>query len=293
VKAAVSPDGTRVILGSGSKSFAGVGFYTFDQTSGHLALQGCATTPMVPGCLGVIRGQCCGGGAAAWSPDGLNAYFAVLGPFYNVAMDAPSVCQPVSSTVSNHSPTTIQLSCSDPNGDALTVAVSAPAVGDLGRVKNDTVTVNYRPVAGYVGPDSFTYTATAKGVTSAPATVSLKVRPVLTIRTRTLRLNAKHKAKVRLICPAIDKSGPCTGKLRIKTRDKVRFDGTLRVVTLATARFSLAAGTTRSIRLVFSDRMVQLLERKAGARKLKLVAKVKDALGNKATIRKKARLALP
>ena len=187
----------------------------------------------------------------------------------------------------------IRLSCSDPNGDAVTVAVSPPEEGHLGRVKQDTLTVNYRPVAGYTGRDSFTYTASARGVTSAPATVSLKVRPALGIRTTTLRLNAKDKAKVRLTCPVIDEAGPCTGKLKVKTHGQVRFDGRFRVVTLGLAKFSVAAGTTKSIRVEFSDSMVRLLERHPDARKLKLVAKVKRGTDDKATIRERATLELP
>lgn len=43
-------------------------------------------------------------------------------------------------------------------------------------------TITYQPVAGYAGPDSFTYTATNSGGTSAPATVTITVQdPVISI----------------------------------------------------------------------------------------------------------------
>jgi large repetitive protein len=44
------------------------------------------------------------------------------------------------------------------------------------------ITITYQPATGYAGPDSFTYTATNSGGTSAPATVSVTVNdPVITI----------------------------------------------------------------------------------------------------------------
>ncbi|WP_163570989.1 Ig-like domain-containing protein, partial [Klebsiella pneumoniae] len=49
---------------------------------------------------------------------------------------------------------------------------SGPAHGSF-VIAGDTVT--YTPAATYYGADSFTYTATGPGGTSAPATVSLTV----------------------------------------------------------------------------------------------------------------------
>ena len=50
--------------------------------------------------------------------------------------------------------------------------LSGPAHGTIA-IAGDVIT--YTPTAGYAGPDSFTYTATGPGGTSAPATVSLTV----------------------------------------------------------------------------------------------------------------------
>src|SRR3546814_4368033 len=63
---------------------------------------------------------------------------------------------------------------------SITGAHSSIAVGfgpahGTASVGGDVVT--YTPAAGYYGADSFTYTATGPGGTSAPATVSLTVCP--------------------------------------------------------------------------------------------------------------------
>src|SRR3546814_5505691 len=59
-------------------------------------------------------------------------------------------------------------------GDGITAVTigTAPAHGTVS-VSGKTVT--YTPSSTYYGPDSFTYTATNAGGTSAPATVSLTV----------------------------------------------------------------------------------------------------------------------
>ena len=55
-------------------------------------------------------------------------------------------------------PVEIGLSCTDPDGDALTLStIDEPSDGSLGEIAGATVT--YTPDAGYSGPDSFTYRA--------------------------------------------------------------------------------------------------------------------------------------
>jgi large repetitive protein len=69
-------------------------------------------------------------------------------------------------------PLAIVLSGSDGDGDALTYAIATPpAHGTFA----DGL---YTPNANYAGADSFTFTATAGGVTSPPATISIGIAPL-------------------------------------------------------------------------------------------------------------------
>ena len=81
-----------------------------------------------------------------------------------VAYNAPATNVPL--TLSGGAPTSLAIGTPPANGTAI---VSGTAI-------------TYQPNAGYAGPDSFTYTATNSGGTSAPATVSVTVQdPVITI----------------------------------------------------------------------------------------------------------------
>ena len=74
---------------------------------------------------------------------------------------------------------TVQLSCSDPSGRALTLAiVTGPAHGTLGAIDQAAQTVQFTPAAGYSGADSLTYNATAGGQSSNTATVTITVNAV-------------------------------------------------------------------------------------------------------------------
>ena len=66
-------------------------------------------------------------------------------------------------------------------GAATSVAVAtAPQHGTA--TVTGPLTISYQPTSGYAGPDSFTYTATGPGGTSAPATVTVTVGiPVITV----------------------------------------------------------------------------------------------------------------
>lgn len=81
-----------------------------------------------------------------------------------VAYNAPATNVPL--TLSGGAPTSLAIGTPPANGTAI--------------VSGTTIT--YQPNAGYAGPDSFTYTATNSGGTSAPATVSVTVQDaVITI----------------------------------------------------------------------------------------------------------------
>jgi hypothetical protein len=84
----------------------------------------------------------------------------------------PPKADPVSATTTKDTAVQIPLKGSDPDGDALTYTVTAPAHGTA-TVSGSTAT--YKPAAGYTGADSFTYkVADGKGGT-ASNTVSVTV----------------------------------------------------------------------------------------------------------------------
>ncbi|WP_240801214.1 Ig-like domain-containing protein, partial [Vogesella mureinivorans] len=96
-----------------------------------------------------------------------------------VVVDVPPVASNSALTVAYNAPATnVPLSLSGGAPTALTIG-TAPSSGTA--VITGT-TITYQPNAGFAGADSFTYTATNSGGTSAPATVSITVQdPVVTI----------------------------------------------------------------------------------------------------------------
>jgi uncharacterized protein YhjY with autotransporter beta-barrel domain len=99
-------------------------------------------------------------------------------PAYSVTI-APAPPPPIVAAVvktvaygSSANPVTLALS----GGTATSVAIVAPASHGTATVSGTSIT--YTPVAGYNGPDTFTYTASNAGGTSTPAaTVSITVSP--------------------------------------------------------------------------------------------------------------------
>ncbi len=88
----------------------------------------------------------------------------------------PPACSDVSRNIAPGAPATIQLACSDPDGDPVTLEiVTAPAHGTLGAIDQGTDRVVYTPDAGYTGGDSFSYRATDGTVAGPEATVSIDV----------------------------------------------------------------------------------------------------------------------
>ena len=98
----------------------------------------------------------------------------------NITVEAPAnqapVCQPVVKRVAPGTATTVNLSCTDANGDAITLEkVTNPAHGTLGAIDQGTDSVVYTPANGFTGSDSFTYRASDGTATGATATVTLDV----------------------------------------------------------------------------------------------------------------------
>ena len=95
-------------------------------------------------------------------------------------IDVPPVASNSSLTVAyNAAATNVPLSLS--GGAPTSLTITTPPSNGTALVTGPN-TITYQPNAGYAGPDSFTYTATNSGGTSAPATVSITVQdPVITI----------------------------------------------------------------------------------------------------------------
>ncbi|KKB11471.1 hypothetical protein VE25_12620 [Devosia geojensis] len=84
---------------------------------------------------------------------------------------APVANDVAASVAANSADNTIALNVTGGSPDSVAVA-SAPAHGTASVVG---ASITYTPAPGYSGPDSFTYTATNAGGTSAPATVTILV----------------------------------------------------------------------------------------------------------------------
>ena len=83
-------------------------------------------------------------------------------------------CDDVARTTAVGAPVSVPLSCTDPDGDPLTLAIAdGPAKGSLGAITGGAVT--YTPQPGAFGTDSFTYSANDGTADSAPATVSITI----------------------------------------------------------------------------------------------------------------------
>jgi hypothetical protein len=277
-------------------------FFRFDQVSGKLTQlpgeSGCFTITVVAGCT-TVPGNGAHDGRAVFAPDGLNLYSDATGSLVNIAIDAAPSCQPVAATVPQDTTTTIQLSCSDPNGDPVNISATPSNKGALlGAVNQVAQTVPYHPAPGFTGTDSFTYIGTAKGVAAAPATVTITVLDTvvsLAIAGKVkvdVKGKAKGKAKVKVTCPATEAHGPCTGTLKLKTRTKVHFGGKKAKVKLGSATYQVPAGSTRKVVVKLSDKILALVTKNPDARKILVVAKVKDTAGNSARVKQKATLKL-
>lgn len=178
---AVSPNGTRAIVGGGGLGgdINGIGVYDFDPATGTLTQLpvplGCFSGSAAAGCSTFPGGSTYG--KIAWAPDGLNFYAVATGPLANFVLDYPPTCQDRSLTVPPNTSTAIGLLCSDPNGDPVTLQISRPpTAGLLAGIDQAASSVRYNPFAGFTGPDSFGYQGVARGIASAEATISLDVQ---------------------------------------------------------------------------------------------------------------------
>jgi len=147
-----------------------------------------------------------GASYVAAAPNGIHVYSSagLGGPGSSQAVAAfarqlPPVCQPGSQTVGPGS-TTLNLSCSDPNGDSLARSVTDPPHGTLGTIDESAGTVGFTPDPGYSGADSFLLSATDDSETGPAASFDLTVdqdAPETAITKGPKKRTEKPKAKVK------------------------------------------------------------------------------------------------
>ncbi len=93
----------------------------------------------------------------------------------NEPVNRPPACAEGSVSTPVGVPVSASVACTDPEGTALTYSVVAgPSHGTLSPIGPDG-RFTYTPAAGYVGPDSFTFTASDGANTSAVATFAITV----------------------------------------------------------------------------------------------------------------------
>ena len=93
----------------------------------------------------------------------------------------PPIATPLSVTVAENAWKQVTFSATDPHfmGTYIYAVKSSPPHGQVSVVDGDHVT--YTPTHGYVGPDSFTYSATDDNGESDPATVTISVVAASTV----------------------------------------------------------------------------------------------------------------
>lgn len=189
--AAVTPDGSHVVLNA---SGFGLSFLTLNRRTGRLAQRasrGCFAAAPAPPCQNA-PGLLGGLGSVAMSPNGIYVFAAFRAPQANggsiasFERDVAPRCRARSITVRRRTPLWVPLTCTDPNGDRVTLAIAAPPLfGTLGAVNQARDRVRYTPDPTRKGRDRFRYRGTARGSSGPAATVTLKVvaRPAKADRT--------------------------------------------------------------------------------------------------------------
>jgi hypothetical protein len=168
-----TPDGRNLYLGTEPAS---AGIFGFTRSGGNVTIKpaplGCTNTPGSEGCTTFRQGNRTQ--ALAASNDNRNLYAVGNNRLFTFALDRPPTCQNVDAAGAFNTAAAVHLQCSDPDGDALTFQiVGQPAKGSLGSVQGNSV--NYGPLLGTSGTDSFTYRAIGAGVPSDPATATVNV----------------------------------------------------------------------------------------------------------------------
>jgi DNA-binding beta-propeller fold protein YncE len=245
---AVRPDGLVVWVGSSRAD--SLLTLQLDAATGTLL-----PTPGPGGCLRTQASVDCRAARAlddprgiAASADGTHVYVvsnqskgvAVLGP------QLPPNCLRVRTSAVANKPHSIVLACSDPNGDRITLTIaSKPRHGRLSGLARATNSAVYTPAPGYVGSDSFRYTASDGLDTSAPGVAAISVRippkaPKVRIRTGRTHLLQGGRIHVLVECPAIA-IGPCRVATHLVVKGRPAGYGFSRLARRTTGRVVLRA----------------------------------------------------
>lgn len=100
----------------------------------------------------------------------------------------------------------------------------------------------------------------------------------------------QRRAEVEISCPASAASLACSGKLKLRTRKKVRFSGKRRKAVIGRSVFHVAAGETGVVTVKVGRNRAKLLRRKRRARKVWLIVHMRDGSGEYAQRRAKLKL---
>ena len=180
---AVSPDGNSIVVSATAVS--GLSFFRLNRVTGELtqlSTRGCITakTPAAP-CVS-IPGLLGGSGGVAISPSGLSLFSALRlasadgGSIAGFERDLAPACKSKTITVRRRKPISVPLTCTDANGDAVSLEIAAPpALGSLGVINQAKDRVTYTPSLVSKRRDSFKYRGNARGSAGVPATVTIKV----------------------------------------------------------------------------------------------------------------------
>jgi DNA-binding beta-propeller fold protein YncE len=186
---AVSPDGEDLVaVNSAFPGAGGMAIFARNLTTGSLAGRAFPDGCITPDGRGFDNGAFVNGlcrASAAVGDHGHVHFFGngfIYAGFYDGSKiaafrrDYYPVCVSRAVTVPRNRATTIPLTCSDRNGDAIARSiVQAPTAGVLGAINQGAGSVFYNPFSGFSGSDHFTFRATAAGLAGSPAAISITI----------------------------------------------------------------------------------------------------------------------
>lgn len=306
---ALSPDGRTLYQAEYDRTLT---VYDVDQSTGALT-----QLPGTEGCFSVdskgstsvpaenVAGVCTDTRglintySVAVSPDGNSVYttgYTDHGTIGVFSRQAAASCSAATATVQSKKTVSVTLPCADPNGDAVTRAItSPPAHGTLSAVAGDAVT--YTPAAGFTGTDTFSYNADDGGGAGTAGTATVTVTPAPDTTKPKLTLLSGKKDGPRLVKTGI--------RLRVKVSEAAAIKAAVtlssssakkaklaktKTVTIASASAKATKATTLTLILKPTRKAKRtLLKLKGRALKKftpKLTITAKDPAGNTGTLGK-------